>query len=134
MPPDVWVCCQCGAVNVIALMDEKCPICDHDKCSLCQSPGDSYNVTSAVDLSKDALSLATSSSAVPTTSPSFSRISACPFQEHDTNHISGFNNAGIIANMEGDVWICCQCNSANHIANSPECCPVCGHFRDNQCT
>ena len=32
-----------------------------------------------------------------------------------------------------DVWICCQCRSPNHIANSPERCPVCSHYRDSYC-
>ena len=32
-----------------------------------------------------------------------------------------------------DVWTCCQCRSSNHIANSPERCPICGHFRDSYC-
>ena len=133
VPLDVWVCCQCNGPNLIPLMDEKCPVCGHDRCSMCQSPGNSYNVTSAVDLSKDALSLATSSFAVPSTSTSFSRISACSSQEHETNHIDGFNNASIITNMEGDVWNCCQCNSANLMANSPDRCPVCEHFRCRLC-
>lgn len=133
IPSDVWVCCQCDGANLIPLMDEKCPVCDHDRCSMCQSPGNSYNVTSAVDLSKDALSFATSSSAVPSTSPSFSRISACSFQEHGTNHIGGFNNAGIITNMGDDVWTCCQCDAANYMINSPERCPICAHFKCTMC-
>lgn len=32
-----------------------------------------------------------------------------------------------------DVWICCQCGSSNHTANSPERCPICSHFRDSYC-
>ena len=28
-----------------------------------------------------------------------------------------------------DVWTCCICKNSNLIANCPECCPICGHFR-----
>ena len=35
--------------------------------------------------------------------------------------------------MSLDVWSCCQCASPISTANSPEQCPVCGHFRCNSC-
>lgn len=132
IPGDAWMCCQCSGANVIEL-EEYCPDCNHQKCSTCLGPGQSYDATLALGFSTDALSLATSSSAVPSTSPSFSRISACSSQEHDTNHTGGFNNAGIITDMDDDVWVCCQCKSANLAANSPERCPVCAHFQCSIC-
>ena len=44
MPPvDIWVCCQCGGTNLIALMDGRCAVCSHDMCSMCLIPGGSYD-------------------------------------------------------------------------------------------
>ena len=32
-----------------------------------------------------------------------------------------------------DVWSCCQCGAANHVANAPQKCPICGHMRSSCC-
>ena len=133
MPADIWTCCSCGGENLAALMDERCPICGHEICSTCQPPGDSYNVTLAVGLSTDSPPFATSPFAGPSARSSFGRLPACSSQEHDTNHTGGLNNAGVITDMEHDVWVCCQCKSANLAANSPERCPVCSHYQCSMC-
>ncbi|XTI90213.1 hypothetical protein V2W45_1213250, partial [Cenococcum geophilum] len=32
-----------------------------------------------------------------------------------------------------DMWICCECNGGNLVANADQCCPVCGHRRCSTC-
>lgn len=32
---DIWTCC-CGSANTVALSPEKCPVCQHTKCSECK--------------------------------------------------------------------------------------------------
>lgn len=127
MPQDVWVCCGCDGANLIPLTDGHCPVCGHVLCLGCQVSA----VASAFNLLTDSLPLAGGAFASSSPSSSSGRLPASPPHEH---HINGFNNATIITNTVEDVWTCCQCGSANLTINSPECCPVCEHFKDDNCT
>ena len=40
IPRDGWICCQCGAVNVLANSPTMCPCCIHSGCSTCTSGWD----------------------------------------------------------------------------------------------
>ena len=50
-----------------------------------------------------------------------------------TSALPSFQYTSTTTTTTMDVWTCCQCRSSNHIANSPERCPICGHFRDSYC-
>ena len=42
VPRDMWICGKCGGDNLIALANEKCPVCAHSKCSTCTTADQTY--------------------------------------------------------------------------------------------
>jgi rubrerythrin len=50
-------------------------------------------------------------------------------QDIDTNQYPQY-----YANMPLDIWTCCNCDSVNTNANSPEQCPICDLFKCDNCT
>lgn len=35
VPGDIWHCCQCESANHMSLSPERCPVCEHNICSMC---------------------------------------------------------------------------------------------------
>jgi hypothetical protein len=132
VPADMWICCQCGGGNLISHTDV-CPDCLNPKCGDCPGPGDEY--TLATSLFSDADNYALDRGPMrPSWTSQFANaahFNADAFVPR--RYTSPFLGQPKVT-TRGDVWTCCSCGTANLMANAPERCPVCEHYRCDCCT
>ncbi len=148
VPDDVWICCECEGSNLIALAEEKCPVCKHSKCKSCTGPGQAYpgsTTRSAAQYQLDyqdedlcpalpgpASTILTSFYAMDFDASSYGcdgpdRLVESIFPSYFIDPKDIFMCPGAGAPASG-AWTCTNCGAGNGDA-TPDWCPACGASR-----
>jgi rubrerythrin len=115
--PDVWICGDCGASNLIANAPDRCPVCGHYRdyqSGCCTNPGERQQATGLFpghDFARD------SASQSPHQSGSL------PKTTH-LHHHSMLSLAYPVQSSFNDMWKCNECGADNN--DWCDQCPICG--------
>jgi hypothetical protein len=110
----MWVCCICLNGNLIALTDDHCPVCNHERDNCCFGPGDPIPETTG------------QFSNYFQHNPSHSRH-AHPFNSspHSLEYHSGVFVRSLARGFD-DLWYC-ECGAEN--CDWYDVCPTCGRSK-----
>ncbi|KAF2646274.1 hypothetical protein P280DRAFT_525000 [Massarina eburnea CBS 473.64] len=112
VPKDMWVCCECKEGNLVALANERCPVCSHARCGTCINPDQKYYwATSITSLDEHDLC---------STHPTHHHYPTYDFTPPRYN-IPASNYTSTASN---DTWYCSECGALN--LDHYDRCPVCG--------
>lgn len=131
-----WICC-CGEANNEGTAPERCPVCQHFRCSACGTQ--SRNLFEA---------LSYYSAAEPRHVPSLSLNSAISHPSVN-NAQPSHHGSYTYSNRRGNSsapgrsyfrpdmtgwWECSECKSINNPELAPSLCSICGHLKCASCT
>jgi hypothetical protein len=124
VPQDMWICGECKSGNLIALTDDRCPVCGHGKDGCCTGPGQPYPAATGLFPGYPDYQYPNTRAALP-----YYPATIDSHQSYSPSTSTGYGY-GAQAPMNSypeapnDLWTCHECGSQN--CNWCDQCPVCG--------
>jgi hypothetical protein len=126
VPHDVWICGQCKNGNLLALTDDKCPVCDHTKDYCCTGPGEPYPKSTGLFPGYPDYQYPSTRAALPyypAPMVSYQFELATGYAHEHGHRETGETPLHNYPDTPNDLWICNECGSQN--CNWYDLCPIC---------